>query len=82
MKTKDFETAIEALSADIETLRIKQEGGKVTEAYGRLNLIFIKWDEFGRAFSHDQDPREENCISTDHLPYLDYRRDADFDLTF
>ena len=85
MKTADFERAIEALGVqDLTVLKYSyQLNGSVAAVYGQVGeLTFLKWDDCGRGFRFDIDPRQEGCINVSHPEYLDYRRDADFDLRF
>lgn len=85
MRTEDFEKAIGALGVhDLCILKFcYQLNGGVAEVYARMGeLTFLKWDSHGRGFVSEQPANEECCISSDTARYLDYRRDADFDLTF
>lgn len=85
MKIKDFEKAIDALGIQgLEILEFKSPNGEqVRECYAKMGeLVWIKWDQFGRGFKFEQEADIESCISSDHAAYLDYRRDVDFDLRF
>lgn len=85
MKTKDFEKAIEALGVqDLEILEYSyQLNGGVAAVYAKMGeLTWIMWDAMGRGFRFDQPEDMEDCISSSNVRYLDYRRDADFDLRF
>ena len=60
-----------------------QLNGDVAAVYAKMGeLAWLKWDANGRGFRFDQPGNEECCISGSNVMYLDYRRDADFDLTF
>ena len=85
MKIEDFEKAIDALGVkDLEILEFKMTIGKgVKECYAKMGqLTWLMWDATGQGFRFDQPQGVEGCISSDHAAYLDYRRDADFDLKF
>ena len=85
MSTKDFEIAIDALGVQDLTLTkfSYQLNGGVGAVYGRMGgLTFLMWDASGRGFRFDLDPNAEGCTCVSYPEYLDYRRDADFDLTF
>lgn len=85
MKTKDFEQAVEALGIqDLEIIRYSYGvNGMVVAVYAKMGqLTWIKWDSTGRGFRFDHPADMEDCISEDHVMYLDYRRDSYFDLTF
>lgn len=85
MKTADFERAIDALGVQGLTVTkySYQLNGGVAAVYGQVGeLTFLKWDACGRGFRFDQPRDMECCISTGTVNYLDYRRDADFDLRF
>lgn len=87
MKTKDFEKAIDALDVqNLEILEMKLpvgSGGHVGGVYARIGeLTYLKWDTHGRGFTFEIDPDVEGCTVVSHPEYLDYRRDADFDLKF
>ncbi len=85
MRIADFERAIDALGVQgLEIMEFRAPDGRsVRECYARMGeLTFLKWDEAGRAFSFEQPSDMECCISTHDLPFLDYKRDKDFDLVF
>lgn len=85
MKTKDFEKAIEALGVqELEIIKFSYElNGGVAAVYAKMGaLTWLKWDGLGRGFSFEQSADMEGCISSSNVDYLDYRRDADFDLRF
>lgn len=85
MRIKDFEKAIEALGVSgLEIIRFSNDiNGGVDAAYGRMGeLTFLKWDHMGRGFRFDIDEDMEGFVSVQYPQYLDYRRDADFDLRF
>ena len=85
MTIKDFEKAINALGVNGLSIREFRtpNGRDVKQAYAWIvPLTWVMWDSVGRAFRFEQSSHEENCIKDDVLPYLDYSRDKDFDLTF
>lgn len=85
MKTADFEKAIEALGIqDFHILKFSNQlNGDVAAVYGQMGeLTYLMWDAHGRGFVFDIDPNREGCTDVTHPEYLDYRRDADFDLRF
>ena len=85
MKTEDFERAIDALGVQgLEVTKFSYGiNGQVVAVYGRMGgLTFLKWDVIGRGFRFEIDPNVEGSINISYPEYLDYRRDADFDLTF
>ena len=85
MNNKDFERAIDALG--VQGLEVTKYSyginGQVVAVYGRMGqLTFLKWDVSGRGFRFEIDPNMEGGINVSLPEYLDYRRDADFDLRF
>jgi len=85
MKTRDFEKAIEALGVNgLEVTKFSfGVNGQMVAVYACLGeLTRLMWDRQGRGFRFDIDEDMEGCISSQHPEYLDYRRDADFDLIF
>lgn len=85
MNTSDFEKAIDALGVQGLELTKFSYGinRQVVAVYGRMGqLTFLKWDMSGRGFRFEINPNLEGCITVSHPEYLDYRRDADFDLRF
>lgn len=85
MNTRDFETAIEALGVQgLEITKFSyQLNGGVAAVYARMGeLTLIRWDAQGRGFSFEINPNVEGCTMVSRPEYLDYRRDADFDLRF
>lgn len=85
MNTASFEKAIEALGVrGLEVTKLSYGiNGQVVAVYGRMGqLTFLMWDMSGRGFRFDINPNLEGCTEVSHPEYLDYRRDADFDLTF
>ena len=85
MNTASFEKAIEALGVrGLEVTKFSYGiNGQVVAVYGRMGqLTFLMWDMSGRGFRFDINPNLEGCTEVSHPEYLDYRRDADFDLTF
>lgn len=51
MKVKDFEKAIDALSADITIDEMKIHYSDVRQVYAHIDTMLIVWDEYGRSFS-------------------------------
>lgn len=51
MKTKDFETAIAALNADIVIDEMKLRHSDVRQVIAHQGSKGIVWDEYGRAFT-------------------------------
>lgn len=90
MKARDFEKAIEALGVNgLEISKFSYDiNGDVAAVYGKMGeLTYLKWDHMGRGFSvsveGELDGYGEMIIPEVKNPqYLDYRRDADFDLKF
>ena len=84
MRTNDFERAIEAIGAEILSIRYSARTGRqVQSCFGKTGeLTWIKWDESGRAFVYNQDPESEDCESAYNLQSLPYERDSKFDLKF
>lgn len=85
MNTASFEKAIEALGVrGLEVTKFSYGvNGQVVAVYGRMSeLTFLKWDAAGRGFRFDIDENVEGCAVVSYPEYLDYRRDADFDLRF
>ena len=87
MNTKHFEKAIDALG--VQGLEITKFSyginGQVARVYARIGeLTYIMWDANGRGFVFEINEKEEGQWSgmDTHPEYLDYRRDAGFDLTF
>lgn len=85
MKTRDFERAIEALGVSgLEVTKFSYGvNGQVVAVYGQMGeLEYLKWDGSGRGFVFEIDPNIEGCVCVSRPEYLDYRRDAAFDLKF
>ena len=85
MKKEDFDRAIEALGVQgLEVIKFSYElNGGVAAVYGWMGeLTWLKWDGLGRGFSFEQPAAMEGCISSANVNYLDYQRDARFDLKF
>ena len=85
MKTKDFKKAIDALGVrDLEITKFSyQLNGGVAAVYAKIGeLTYLMWDAHGRGFTFEIDPDVEGCTVVSHPEYMDYRRDADFDLKF
>lgn len=85
MKTTDFEKAIAAIGVQgLEVIKFSYGvNGQVAAVYARMGeLTFLKWDAAGRGFRFDIDENVEGCAVVSYPEYLDYRRDADFDLRF
>ena len=85
MNNKDFERAIDALG--VQGLEVTKYSygidGQVVAVYGRMGqLTYLMWDVSGRGFRFEINPNLEGCIYVSHPEYLDYRRDAGFDLRF
>lgn len=85
MKTEDYEKAIEALG--VQGLEVQKfsygVNGQVVAAYARKGVLtFLKWDHLGRGFRFDIDESKEGQHCVSYPEYLDYRRDAEFDLRF
>ena len=85
MKIKDFEKAIEALGVnglEISKFSLDINGG-VAAVYGRMGeSTFLMWDHNGRGFSVTLNFDLEGVEPPRYPQYLDYDRDADFDLKF
>lgn len=85
MRTTDFEKAIDALG--VSGLEVKRFSyginGQVAAVYAQMgDSKYLMWDNCGRGFIYDEEPEAE-IRAIDRSPeYLDYRRDADFDLSF
>lgn len=85
MNTASFEKAIDALGVQgLEVTKFSyQLNGGVAAVYGRMGeLTFLKWDAAGRGFRFGIEENVEGCTVVSYPEYLDYRRDADFDLRF
>lgn len=90
MKTVDFEKAIEALSVnELEVTKYSYGiNGQVVAVYAKMGeRTLLKWDYCGRSFCLDIDEEidvdgQAIVPEVNHPEYLDYRRDADFDLKF
>ena len=87
MRVADFEKAIEALGVqglEISEMKLTAGGGRqVSAVYGRKGqLTWLMWDASGRGFRYDTDPKQEDCVSSQGVEWLDYRRAAEFDLKF
>lgn len=85
MNTESFEKAIDTLGVQgLEVTKFSyQLNGGVAAVYGRMGeLTFLKWDAAGRGFRFDIEENVEGCTVVSYPEYLDYRRDADFDLRF
>ena len=83
MNTKDFETAIASINAEILRFQYKEDARREVEAcYGQLNLTYIMWDAHGRAYIYNIPEGQEDCVSEYNLAYLPYERDSKFDLIF
>ncbi len=85
MKTVDFEKAIEALSVnELEVTKYSYGiNGQVVAVYAKMGeSTFLMWDSHGRGFSIELNFELEGVSEPRYPEYLDYRRDADFDLKF
>ena len=88
MKVKDFERAIDALSADITIDEMKLRYSDVRQVNAHTNTQLIVWDEHGRAFSAKKESEHKmiltegedgNIIGMSGVPVA---RDKSFDLKF
>lgn len=88
MKTKDFEKAIDALSADITIDEIKLRHSDVRQVNAHTDNQLIIWDGHGRAFSAKKgsehkmiltEGEDGNIIGMSGVPV---ERDKSFDLKF
>ena len=85
MKTTDFEKAIEALGVNgLEITKFSYEiNGGVAAVYGKMGeSTFLMWDRSGRGFTVTLNYELEGVKPPRYPEYMDYRRDAGFDLTF
>lgn len=85
MRTIDFEKAITALGVQgLEVTKYSyQLNGGVAAVYARMGeLTYLMWDALGRGFVFEINPDVEGCNVVSYPEYLDYHRDADFDLKF
>lgn len=85
MKTKDFEKAIEALGVNgLEITKFSYGiNGQVVAVYAQMGeSTFLMWDRSGRGFSITLNYDLEGVEPPRNPEYLDYDRDADFDLGF
>ena len=65
MKVKDFERAIDALSADITIDEMKLRYSDVRQVNAHTNTQLIVWDEHGRALNssnHDQHQKSKKGL--------------------
>lgn len=88
MKVKDFERAIDALSADITIDEMKLRHSDVRQVNAHTTNQLIVWDDYGRAFSaskgceHEMfltDGEDGNIVGMSGIPV---ERDKSFDLKF
>lgn len=85
MKARDFEKAIEALGVNgLEISKFSYDiNGGVAAVYGRMGeSTFLMWDRNGRGFSISLNFDLEGVEPPRYPEYLNYDRDADFDLGF
>ena len=87
MKIRDFEKAIIALGVsglEIDEIKMAANGnGHVGSVYGKIgDSTYLWWDANGRGFRFDINPNLEGCNVVSHPEYLNYTRDAEFDLKF
>lgn len=88
MKVKDFERAIDALSADITIDEMKLRHSDVRQVNAHTNGQLVVWDECGRAFSASKngeywtfliEGEDGNIAAVSGIPVS---RDEIFDLKF
>nr|WP_288331372.1 3-mercaptopyruvate sulfurtransferase [uncultured Prevotella sp.]DAZ14007.1 MAG TPA: hypothetical protein [Caudoviricetes sp.] len=88
MKVRDFERAIDALSADITIDEMKLRHSDVRQVNAHTDNQLIVWDEYGRAFSAGKESGHEmllaavedgNIVGMSGMPV---ERDKSFDLKF
>ncbi|WP_028897807.1 hypothetical protein [Prevotella sp. HUN102] len=88
MKAKDFEKAIDALSADITIDEMKLQHSNVRQVNAHTNSQLVVWDEYGRAFSASRESKKDifltngedgNIVCKSGFPLS---RDKSFDLKF
>ena len=87
MKVKDFEKAIDALSADITIDEMKLRHSDVRQVNGHNSTYTIIWDEYGRSFTANKTVEETYIIPDDEgktatVNGYPLQRDAAFDLKF
>ena len=84
MRTTDFEKAIDALGVQgLEVKKFSYGNSQVAAVYAQMGENkYLMWDASGRGFIYDVDPDAEIRTIEKFPEYLDYRRDAEFDLTF
>lgn len=88
MKVKDFERAIDALSADITIDEIKLRHSEVRQVNAHTNTQLIVWDEHGRAFSASKEGEREMFLTEGEegniigMSGCAVERDKSFDLKF
>ncbi len=80
MKLSDCETAILALSGDMQIIEIKLAEGQVRKAFAVKDNMLIQWDANGRAFRHMLPVECQQACDCDSLEQLSYERDKDLDL--
>lgn len=57
--------------------------GQVAAVYAQMGESkYLMWDASGRGFIYDVNPDVDRRATDRYPEFLDYRRDADFDLTF
>ena len=88
MKVKDFERAIDALSADITIDEMKLRYSDVRQVNAHTNTQLIVWDEHGRAFSASKESEREVFLPEGEegniigMSGRAVERDKSFDLKF
>lgn len=85
MKTSVFEKAIEALGVNgLEVTKFSYGvNGQVVAVYAQMGeSTFLMWDRYGRGFSISLNFDLEGVEPPRHPEYLNYDRDADFNLKF
>lgn len=88
MRIKDFERAIDALSADITIDEMKLRHSEVRQVNAHTNTQLIVWDEHGRAFSASKEGEREMFLTEGKegniigMSGRAIQRDKSFDLKF
>ena len=88
MKVKDFEKAIDALSADIVIDEMKLRHSDVRQVNAHTDIQLIIWDEYGRAFSASKEGKREMFLTEGEdgnivgMSGRAVERDKSFDLKF
>ena len=88
MKVKDFEKAIDALSADIVIDEMKLRHSDVRQVNAHTTNLLIVWDGNGRAFSAKKGSEHEIYLTEEEdgkiigVSGVPIERDKSFDLKF